>query len=147
MGLIYLIVHLVEVFTWGSCFGMGEAKTAALDFGEPGDYEVYNYNLNVTAFWRVWTFSAGGNYLKVRYTKEGENWKFELDDKAYGLLLLKNTVDNVYIVIKYRSDTKKICLHFASNPIYRDFVEKILESMKSRLVGWKDVDFEIKLRL
>ena len=55
MGLIYLIVHLVEVFTWGSCFGMGEAKTAALDFGEPGDYEVYNYNLNVTAFWRVWT--------------------------------------------------------------------------------------------
>lgn len=142
-------MYLVEVFTWGSCFGMGEAKTAALDFGEPDNYTVYSYNLNVTAFLKVWTFSLGGNYLKVRYAREGDEWKlvFDLNDKAYDLLLLKNTADNVYIVIKYRSDTKRICLHFASHFIYKDFVEKILESMKSGLVGSQVVDFEIKLRL
>lgn len=128
---------------------MGEAKTAALDFGEPDNYTVYSYNLNVTAFFKVWTFSLGENYLKVGYAKEGDEWKlvFKLDDKAYDLLFLKNTTDNVYIVIKYRSDTKRICLHFASHFIYKDFVEKILESMESPLVGWQDVDFKFKLRL
>ena len=149
MGLIYLIVYLVEVFTWGSCFGMGEAKTAGLDFGEPGDYTVYSYNLIVTAFSKVWTFSLEGNYLKVGYTGEGDQWKlvFDLNDNAYDLVLLKNTENNVYIVIKKRSVIKRICLHFDSHFIYKDFVEKILETRDSRLVSQQNVDFRIKLRL